>query len=178
MYTLVHVHCSFVLVVSFVATAKFASQPTEIGILRGSDLILPTKLDFESSGFCDLQPVVNAARLQYSPINSTNRETYVLCEPMCNNTLQELRRITYNFEDYGDITIPNASEGLYMMGMQRPCPSPSAVITATYMVTYISPGKLCVQSAYIYYNIYCSGWCKQNSTVLEWYRLNCGIVQY
>ena len=141
MYTLVHVHCSSVLVVSFVATAKFVSQPTDIGILRGDDLILPTALKFESSGFCGLQPLVNAARLQYSPVNSTNRTTLVLCEPTCDVALEQLYGITYDFDNLGDITIPNAAEGVYMIGMQRPCPSPSAVITATYTVNYTSPGK-------------------------------------
>ena len=173
MYTLVHVHCFFVLVVSFVATAKFVSQQREIGILRGSDLILPTRLSFESNGSCGLQPLVNAARLQYSPMNSTDRTTLVICEPTCNF---QLPGITYDFKNFGDITIPNAAEGTYMMGMQRPCPTPSSVITETYMVTYTSPGKLCVHHAYMYMslgvsNIYCLGWCKQNSMVLEWYGL-------
>ena len=141
--TLVHVF------VSFVATAKFVSQQREIGILRGDDLILPTQLTFRSSGSCGLQPIVSAARLQYSPMKSTDRTTLVLCEPMCNVTLQEIYGITYDFENFGNITIPNAKAGLYIMGMQRPCPSPSSVITATYTVTYSSPGKLCVHLAYM-----------------------------
>ena len=133
--------------VSFVASPKFVSQHREIGILRGDDLILPTQLTFKSSGSCGLQPIVNAARLQFAAMNSTDRKILVLCEPRCNVTLQELYGITYDFENYGNITIPNAEEGLYMMGMQRPCPSPSAVITATYTVTYSSPGKLYVHLA-------------------------------
>ena len=136
-----------VLVVSFVASPKFVSQQREIGILSGSDLILPTQLNLESSGSCGLQPIVNAARLQFLAMNSTDRTTLVLCEPMCNVTLQELYGITYDFENYGNITIPNAEEGLYIMGMQRPCPSPSSVIIATYTVTYSSPGKLYVHLA-------------------------------
>ena len=136
----IHISMYIVLVISLVATAKLVSQQREIGILRGDDLILPTQLIFESSGFCGLHATVSAARLQFSPFNSTNRTTLVLCEPTCIIALQELNGITYDFENYGNITVPNAEKGLYMMGMQQPCPSPSVVITATYTVTYSSPG--------------------------------------
>ena len=140
---LVRVHCSFVLVVSFVATANFTSQQETISIPRGDDLILPTHLTFESSGSCGVKPLVNAARLQFSPFtNPSNPTTLVLCEPSCTELPPE---ITYNFSAFGNITITNADEGYYMMGMQRPCPSPSSVITATYTVMYTSPGKLCAQ---------------------------------
>ena len=147
----VHVHCSFVLVVSFVATANFTSPQRTISIMRGANLVLPTHLTFESNGSCGLQPIVNAARLQFSPMmNQSNPTTLVLCEPNC---IIVSDGITYDFEIFGDITIPNAKEGYYMMGMQRPCPSPSSVITATYTVIYTSPGKLCVHRAYMYMSL-------------------------
>ena len=153
-YALVRVHCSFVLVVSFVATANITSPQKTISIPRGANLILPTHLTFESSGSCGLKPIVNAARLQFSPMmNQSNPTTLVLCEPSC-TVLPD--GITYNFSAFGNITITNAYEGYYMMGMQRPCPSPSYIIAATYTVTYSSPGKICCTPC-IYHTVYCYG---------------------
>ena len=117
--------------------------------MRGANLVLPTHLTFESSGSCGVKPIVNAARLQFSPMmNQSNPTTLVLCEPNC---IIVSNGITYDFEIFGDITIPNAKDD--MMGMQQPCPSPSSVITATYIVTYTSPGKLCVHHAYMYMSL-------------------------
>ena len=114
--------------------------------MRGGNLVLLTQLTFESSGSCGLQPIVNAARLQFSPFtNPSNCTTLVFCEPNC--TVSD--GLTYDFEMFGDVTIPNAKEGLYIMGMQRPCPYPSSVLAATYTVTYSCPGKICVHHAYI-----------------------------
>lgn len=102
-------------------------------------LILPTELNFPQVGSCDLRPTINAARLQFIPFNEpSNLTTLVLCEPSC-TVLED--GIMYNFANYGNIIIPNPTEGYYMLGMQRPCPSPSSVITRTYTVTFSSPSK-------------------------------------
>lgn len=135
-YTLVYFECLH----SFLATARLVSNE----IQKGNDLILPTELTFESNGSCGLQPIVSAARLQFTPFNGSGTKTLVLCDPMCNTTLQEMNGVTYDFANFGNITIrnSNASAGIYMLGMQRPCPTPSSVITATYTVSFSSTGKL------------------------------------
>ena len=104
--------------------------------MRGGNLVLLTQLTFESSGSCG-----NCTTLT----NPSNCTTLVFCEPNC--TVSD--GLTYDFEMFGDVTIPNAKEGLYIMGMQRPCPYPSSVLAATYTVTYSCPGKICVHHAYI-----------------------------
>lgn len=122
---------------SLLATVEFVSNDVNITATQRG-LILPTELNFHQGGFCDLQPTISAARLQFAPFNGNNRKTLVLCDPSC-NILEN--GTAYNFTSYGNIIVPNPTEGLYMLGMQQPCPSPSRVITRTYTVIFSSPSK-------------------------------------
>ena len=100
-----------------------------------SDVILPTEVEFEDSGYCNVTPVYTQARLR----NEGTEEVVFQCNTQ--SCVLDNEIVYYNFTSLGDVTLRQPVEEVaYLMALIQDCPS-GTVLRMTYDVTFTDASK-------------------------------------
>jgi hypothetical protein len=112
-------------------TARSYDDTTEnITARSGEDVILPTAVVFQNTGYCGVNPEYTQARLRYEP----NKTVLFHCLEM--PCLADNDTHSYDFSALGNVTLhAPVNPGPYFMALIQMCPSP--VLKMTYNVIII-----------------------------------------
>ena len=111
----------------FTETAQFDSN-TDVSAVDGGNIVLPTKIVFNSSGHCKIRPRFTDVEVEFnkSKILDCNITTGCVENPY-----------TYDFDALDNLILPSSvGEGEYVFALLQCCPS--SVLRMSYTVTFDS----------------------------------------